>query len=183
MAAVAKDVGSSKRRPIATATKMAERGLGAIHDSLPKPGVQRTGSVVLLLWYPLRIVVVGMLVLRIRILCHALHRRHVLAHCRGGHQGSGWSHVEATVAERQMYIQLFYRVHFPASNILGGNYSRLILEGYAVVVPLRYKVGIALACRVEEVELLAPIAVALRFGAVVARWFRLIALEMALSTG
>lgn len=72
-------------------------------------------------------------------------------------------------------------IHVAAANILGGNGARLVLEGDAVVIALGNEVGGALAGRVEEVELLAPAALALRFGAVVARRLALVALEMALS--
>jgi hypothetical protein len=81
-----------------------------------------------------------------------------------------------------MVVGLVDGVHFAATNILAGDDARLVLEGDAVVGALGYQIGVPLARRVEEVELLAPIAFPLRLGAVVAGRFGLVALEMALPT-
>lgn len=52
-----------------------------------------------------------------------------------------------------------------------------------VVDALWYQIGILLASGIEEIELLAPVAVALGLGAVVASWLGLVAFEMAFSAG
>jgi hypothetical protein len=79
-----------------------------------------------------------------------------------------------------MVVGLVDGVHFPATDVLAGNDARLVLEGDAVVGALGYEIGVPLARRVEKVELLAPIALPLRLGAVVAGRFGLVALEVAL---
>lgn len=82
-----------------------------------------------------------------------------------------------------MCVDVFDRVHFAAAYIFASNNPRLVLEGDAVVVALGDQVGILFAGSVEEVELLAPVALALRLCAIVASGFGLVALEMALSAG
>lgn len=82
-----------------------------------------------------------------------------------------------------MVVGVIKRVHLAAADILGGNSARLVLEGDAVVDALGDQVGIALAGCVEEVELLAPAALALRLCAVVTCRLSFIALKMALSAG
>ena len=129
----------------------------------------------LLLLCPLLIKVVVYLSLLVRVLCDALHLRNVLTRC------CWWAHVEAVVSHGQVGIHVLYRVHFSAAHILGCNGPRFVHEGYLIVYALGYYVCISLACGVEEVEFLAPVALALRLEAVVAGWLGLVAFEMAFS--
>jgi hypothetical protein len=127
------------------------------------------------------VVAVRVLRLRIRLWHHALHRGQVLAGGSRDGQAARRSHVEAVAHDGDVGIGVVVGVHLAAPHVLAGNEARLVLEGDAVVVALGDEVGLFLARRVEEVELLAPVALALRLGAVVARRLGLVALEMALS--
>lgn len=97
-------------------------------------------------------------------------------------QATWRTHVEAITAYWQVCILLLDGVHFSSTYIFGSNDARLILKGNAVVCSLGDQVCILFASSVEEVELLAPAAVALGLCAVVAGWLVLVALEMPLST-
>jgi hypothetical protein len=80
-------------------------------------------------------------------------------------------------------IYLLHWVHLPTTNVFTSDRPRLVLESDAIVIAFGYDVGIPFTCGVKEIKLLAPIALPLRLGAVVASRFGLIALQMALSTG
>jgi hypothetical protein len=110
----------------------------------------------------------------------ARDRGEMLARRCRRNQAARRAHVEAVADHGDVVVGLLDGVHLAAAHILAGNGARLVLEGDAVVVALRDEVGILLARGVEEVELLAPVALALRLGAVVARRLGLVALEMAL---
>jgi hypothetical protein len=163
---------------------------------IEEDGVGLTGARVLLLLLllllgcSLEIVGVCLLPMRIGVGHHALYWGQVLTRWRQRGQRlccgrlTGWRrHVEGIAHEGHMvHVSVFPLdgVHLAAAHILGGNDARLVLEGDAVVGALGDEVGLLLARRVEEVELLAPVALALRLCAVVARRLRLVALEMAL---
>jgi hypothetical protein len=152
------------------------------HTLSPPRQVQLTGSCVLLLWRSLMVKVVIWLRLRVRVWGHALQRGNVLP-CWPRRRETTWrAHIEA-IDNRYVVVWLLYGIHFPPTNIFACDDPRLVLKGNAVVGALGYDVGVSFASCVQEVELLAPTAVALRLGAVVAGGFRLVALEMALSAG
>lgn len=127
--------------------------------------------------------IVVVLYLRVQIWRHALYWRKMLPCWCWGSQATWGSHVEAIGDYWHLVLWLLHRVHLAPADIFARNDSGLVLERDAIVVALWYEICIALACGVEEVELLAPVALALRLGAVVAAGLRLIALEMPLSAG
>jgi hypothetical protein len=77
-------------------------------------------------------------------------------------EAAGRSHIETIAAQGQLVVSPFHGVHFPSAQVLACDAARLILEGYAVVGALWYEVGILLTRGVEEVQLLPPVALALR---------------------
>lgn len=114
----------------------------------------------------------------------AVDRREILlSHGSRGTESARRAHIEAIASHGDVRFPLFRRVHLPSPNIFASYGPRFILECNLVVGAFGYEVGILFACGVEEVEFLAPIAVALGFGAVVACGLCLVALEMALPAG
>jgi hypothetical protein len=136
----------------------------------------------LLVLWALMVVAEAVLCLRVGLGRDALDWGKVLAGGCGSSQAAWRAHVKGVAHDGDVVVGLVDGVHFPATHVLAGDEARLVLEGDAVVGAFGYEVGIPLARRVEEVELLAPIALPLRLGAVVARRLGLVALEMALST-
>lgn len=131
--------------------------------------------------HSLVVVVEAVLRLGVRLRRQSVHRWYMLSPYCLRDETSRWPHVEPVVADRQVAVWLLDGVHITPADVLAGNDARLVLEGDAVVGAFGYEVGMSLARGVEKVQLLPPIAFALRLGAVIARRFRLVTFEMALS--
>jgi hypothetical protein len=82
------------------------------------------------------------------------------------------------VVHGQVSIQVLDWIHLFAAYILGGDSPRLVQEGDLVVYALGDQVCVLLARGVEEVEFLAPIALALRLEAIVTRRLGFVTLQM-----
>lgn len=134
----------------------------------------------MLLWYLLVIVAV-VLCLLVRFLSHALDRRKELVHRWPRGKTFRRTHSEAIRRNRHIRFCFFCRIHLSSTNVLRRDDSGLVLESDLVLSTLGDQVGILLAGSVEEIEFLAPIAVALRFCTIVAAWLILIALEVPFS--
>lgn len=100
-------------------------------------------------------------------------------HCRT--YRSGRAHIKA-IGRGIHVLHFLVWIHFLTANILGCNRPGLVLERDLVVDALGYQICIAFTSGIEEIQLLAPITVTLRFCAVGTGGLGFVALEMALST-
>jgi hypothetical protein len=138
-----------------------------------------TSSSMVRLW-DLLVIVVVMLRLLIRLLSHALNGRQELVCSWRRYKTSRRPHGEAVASHRQVRLGLglFHRIHLAPAHIFGRNDPRLVLESDLVLGALGDQVSVLLACCVQEIELLAPVAVSLRLCAVVAAWLVLVTFQV-----
>src|SRR5690242_14276360 len=139
-----------------------------------------TSPCMVLLWHLLLIVTV-VLRLLIGLLCHALYRRQELVCSLRRSKALRRSQREAITSNGHVCVGFFRRIHLSSTYILGCDDSRLILEGNLVLSTLGNQIRVPLAGGVKEIELLAPVALTLRFCAVVAARLGLVAFQMPLS--
>lgn len=123
-------------------------------------------------------IVVVVLRLLVRLLSHALYGWKQLVCSWRGSETSRRPRCKAIGGHWYVCVGLLRRIHLSPTYVFGRDYPRLILECDLIFGAFGNQIGVLLAGCVKEVELLAPITVALRLCAVVATRLVLVALQM-----
>lgn len=128
------------------------------------------------------VIVVVMLRLLEGFLAHALYGWEQLVCSWWWSEAPRRAHCEAVGGHWDICVSLFRRIHLSPAHILSRNDSRLVLESDLIFGAFGDQVSILFAGRVKEVQLFAPIAVALGLCAIITTRLVLVALQMSLPT-